>query len=161
VIRVIIDKLGDGHNDLFLKIDNFPTFSKTGDSYYLLDFLELTEEHLEEQNINKRDVLKYATSTLISYWNSRLGTESKEIFLPFDFQDEYVGGLLLKAKAEGFITKYVYSDRIHGYEINQSVLNKLIEERKIVFMDDEPVEWLISFEQLQEGLSWSLEELKN
>jgi hypothetical protein len=160
VIRVIIDKLGNGHNDLFLKIDSFPYFSKTGDSYYLLDFLELTEEDLEEQGVNGQDVLKNATIKLIIYWNSRIGTESKEIFLPFDFQDEYVGGLLLKATAEGFVIKYVYSDRLHGYEVNQSVLDNLIEERKIKFIDEEPVEWLISHEQLQEGLSWTLEELK-
>ncbi|WP_266203186.1 hypothetical protein [Pontibacter kalidii] len=160
MVRVIIDKLGTGHSDLFLKIDNFQTFSKTGDSYYLLDFLELTEERLEERDVNKQDALKYATSKLINYWNSRIGTESKEIFLPFDFQDEYVGGLLLKVTEEGFVTKYVYSDRIHGYEINQSVFDKLIEERKIEFMNEEPVEWLISYEQLQKGLSWSLEELK-
>lgn len=160
MVRVLIDKLGDGHSDLFLKIDNFPVFSKTGDSYYLIDFLELTEELLKEQDTSEQNVLQHATSKLISFWISRIGTASKETFLPFDLQDEYVGGLMLKATAEGLKTRYVYSDRIHGYELNQSILNKLIEERKIVFMDEEPVEWLISYEQLHEGFNWSLDELK-
>ncbi|MEZ5148065.1 MAG: hypothetical protein R2759_13635 [Bacteroidales bacterium] len=106
MIRIIVDKLGSGHDDPFLKIDNFPTYTKTGDSYYLLDFLEINEDELNNIEIENEQVLNFATTKLIDYWNSRIGKTKKgtDIFLPFDFQDEYVGGLLLRETTQGFKT---------------------------------------------------------
>jgi len=40
MIRLIIDKLGNAHNDLFFKIDAIPSIIKIADSYFLYDFLK-------------------------------------------------------------------------------------------------------------------------
>jgi hypothetical protein len=162
MIRIIVDKLGSGHDDIFLKIDNLPTYTKTGDSYYLLDFLEISDEELKNNNIKDGQVLNYATTKLIDYWNSRIGIAIKgtEIFLPFDFQDEYVGGLLLQETALGFKTKVVYSDKVHSYEVNKSLFDKVVSDRQIQFIDEEKVEWIVSHDQIYNGLEWSKNELK-
>jgi hypothetical protein len=162
MIRIIVDKLGSGHDDIFLKIDNLPTYTKTGDSYYLLDFLEISDEELKNNNVTDRQVLNYATTKLIDYWNSKIGQAEKgtKIFLPFDFQDEYVGGLLLIETSQGFKTKVVYSDKVHSYEVNKSVFDKVVSDRQIEFIDEEKAEWLISHDQLSKGLEWSKDELK-
>ncbi len=162
MIRIIVDKLGSGHGDIFLKIDNLPAYSKTGDSYYLFDFLEISDEELKDNGIEDIYVLNYATTKLVDYWNYRIGEAKKrtEIFLPFDFQDEYVGGLLLTETSLGFKTKIVYSDKVHSYEVNKSVFDKVIDERKIEFIDEEKAEWLVSHDQIYKGLEWSKAELK-
>ena len=162
MIRIIVDKLGSGHDDIFLKIDNHPTYTKTGDSYYLLDFLEISDEELKDNHVKDGQVLNYATTKLIDYWNSRISKEEKGtmIFLPFDFQDEYVGGLLLIETSQGFKTKVVYSDKVHSYEVNKSVFDKVVNDRKIEFIDEEKVEWILSHDQIYKGLEWSKNELK-
>ncbi len=162
MIRIIVDKLGSGHDDIFLKIDNLPTYTKTGDSYYLLDFLEISDEELKNNNVTDGQVLSYSTTKLIDYWNSKIGKAEKgtEIFLPFDFQDEYIGGLLLIETSQGFKTKVVYSDKVHSYEVNKSVFDKVVSDRQIEFIDEEKAEWLINHDQLFKGLEWSKDELK-
>lgn len=162
MIRILVDKLGSGHADIFLKIDNLPTYTKTGDSYYLLDFLEISDGELKNNSIDDGHVLNYATIKLIDYWNYRIGKVKKgtEIFLPFDFQDEYVGGLLLKETNFGYKTKIVYTDKVHGYEVNKSVFDKVITDRQIEFTDEETAEWLISHEQIFKGFEWSKNEFK-
>ncbi len=161
MVRIFIDKLGSGHEDLFIKIDNSPTYIKTVDSYYLLDFLEITDDYLQQNNIQNEEVLSYATKQLIHYWNSRIGMTDniKTIFLPFDFQDESIGGLMVTLTSLGIRTKIVYSELIRGYEVNKTVFDQIISERKIEFKNLENVEWLISYQQFYDGLKWSLNEL--
>lgn len=161
MVRIIVDKLGSGHDDIFLKIDNFPTYTKTGDSYYLQDFLEISNDELKNVNIENDQQINYITARLIDYWNSRIGNaeKGKEIFLPFDFQDEYIGGILLTETILGFKTNIVFSDKIHSYEVNKSVFDKVVFERKIEFIVEEKAEWLITYEQLLKGLEWSKNEL--
>jgi len=162
LIRIIVDKLGSGHADLFLKIDNFPTYSKTGDSYYLLDFLEIDEDEIERLNLSEENWLKYATSALVDYWNKRIAQSKKgnQIFLPFDFQDEYIGGLLLNETAQGYKTNVGYSPKIRGYEVNKSVFDEVLSERKIEFQLEENAEWRLSHKQIFDGLEWSKNELR-
>ena len=161
MVRIIVDKLGSGHDDIFLKIDNLPTYTKTGDSYYLLDFLEISDEELKNNGIENGQVLNYATIKLIEYWNSIIGKAENgtEIFLPFDFQDEYVGGLLITETKIGYKTKIVYSDKVHSYEVNKSVFDRVVSDRQIEFKEEEKAEWLISHDQLYKGLEWSKSEL--
>ena len=161
MVRIFVDKLGSGHYDIFLKIDNLPTYTKTGDSYYLHDFLEISDEQLKNNNIKDGQILNYATIKLIDFWISRIDKAEKgtDIFLPFDFQDEYVGGLLLQETAVGFKIKVVYSDKVHSYEINKSIFDQVIAERQIHFIDEEKVEWLIGQDQIYHGLEWSKNEL--
>jgi hypothetical protein len=161
MVRIIIDKMGGGHDDIFLKIDNVPTYIKKSDSYYLFDFLEISENDLIRNKISEIEALKFAAVELINYWNSRIGTVEigKVIFLPFDFQDEFIGGLGLTTAEEGFNIKIVYSDQIHGYEVNKTVFDKVITDRQIKFIEEENMGWLMAYDELYNGLKWSLDEL--
>ena len=48
MIRVLIDELGDGRDDIILKIDAMPTFPQIGDLYYMADFLILDPEKIDK-----------------------------------------------------------------------------------------------------------------
>jgi hypothetical protein len=157
MVRLFIDKLGSGGtNDFVLKVDGMPDYGTVLDSYYLPEFLGIEEQSTE------LELLVESLISLIEYWNTRIGSTKRgqEVFLPVDFQDEYVGGLLLKEVAMGFKLKLVLSKDIAGYSVNKSVLDTVIADRKAVFDDMENVEWLISHQQLDSGLKWTLDELK-
>lgn len=161
MLRIFIDELGTGHNDLFLRIDGFPSYSKTADSYYLFDFLEIGETELKEKNI--QHPLKYGASELINYWDKRIADtiQGHPIFLPFEFCDEYIGGLILNRTPEGFIIYESSTTLLHGWDIGKSFIDELIEERKIVFEKEKNShEYSTSYKQLQEGFQWSLNKLQ-
>jgi hypothetical protein len=163
MIRVIIDKLGSGHHDLFLKIDAIPEYSGTADSYYLFDFLEVSDSDFEKLNLKKGERIKYGTIELLKYWIERIRKIEKgqQTFIPFDFSDEYVGGLLLEKTKLGFKTKLVYSDKIHGFGIGKSSLDKRIADNSVNFIEEVQREWLIGEDALFKGLDWSIKELTN
>lgn len=160
MIRVIIDKLGSGHDDMFLKIDLMPTYSKTADSYYLFDFLGITDSEFEQIKSTDSEVLKYGIVELLKYWIKRIRSieRGQKKFIPFDLWDEYIGGLMLEKTKLGFKTKIVYTDNIHGYEVSKSNLDKLVEDKKIDFIEEEQAEWLIGDDALFKGLNWSINE---
>ena len=151
-MRLIIDKLGNGHHDLFLKIDVLPAYSQTSDSYYLSDFLKIT---------SNRDNLKYIATKFLFYWKSRIESikigESK--FIPFDLSDEYLGGLMFEKTRMGFKVTSVFTSDIHGYGVTESNLDKQIQVKNIKFEASENQEWLISEEVIFQGLDWSLSEI--
>lgn len=163
MIRVIIDKLGSGHSDLFLKIDVMPYYSATADSYYLFDFLEISDSDIEKLNLKEGEALKYGTIELLQYWVERIRKIAKgqQTFIPFDLWDEYVGGVLLKRTKLGFRTKRVYTDKIQGYSIGKSNLDKQIADNSVHFIEEEQTEWLIDEDALFNGLDWSIKELTN
>jgi hypothetical protein len=163
MIRVIIDKLGSGHHDLFLKIDAMPEYSLTADSYYLFDFLEISDSEFEKLNLKEGETLKYGTIELLKYWIERIRKIEKgqQTFIPFDLWDEYVGGLLLEKTKLGFKTKRVYSDKIHGYGIGKSNLDNQIANNSVNFIKEGQTEWLIGEVALLKGLDWSIKELIN
>lgn len=162
MIRVIIDKLGDGHHDMFLKIDVMPAYSKTADSYYLVDFLEIPDSKVEEIRLADRGVLKHSIVELLKYWIDRIKSIERGFrkFIPFDLSDQYIGGLMLEKTKLGFKAKVVYTSSIHGYEVNKSNLDEVISSKKIEFLDEAQVEWLIGEDALLNGLNWSINELK-
>lgn len=154
MIRLIIDKLGTGHDDLFLKIDSMPSYSKTSDSYYLAHFLEL--------DYNDSESLRRASIDLINYWIDLIKEleNGQSQFLPFDLWDEYIGGLLIQKTKFGFKTKIVFTDMIHGYEVSKSTIDMLIKDKAIDFIFEENAEWVISEKAFLEGLDWSINEIK-
>jgi hypothetical protein len=162
MIRLIIDKLGSGHDDLFLKIDLTPSFSRTADSYYLFDFLEINDTEIEKQKINDDSILAFGAIKLIDYWIDRIKSiEKGQVkFIPFDLWDEYISGFKIKKTKLGFKVKLASTDKIHGYGVGKSNLDKQIEENKLTFNEDAKVEWLISEQALFDGLEWSKNELK-
>jgi len=161
MIRLIIDKLGGGHDDLFLKIDPMPSYSKIADSYYLLDFLEISDTDLQELNLTENETLKYKAAELLRYWINRIKQigNGQKTFIPFDLSDEYVSGLMFEKTKLGFKTKIVYTDKIHGYAVGKSNLDNQIENNKIEFIEEEHAEWLVEEDELFGGLDWSIREL--
>ena len=159
MIRLIIDKLGDGHNDFFLKVDSMPSYSKTADSYYISDFLEIEDYVIE--NLKSEDVIKYKAIQLVDYWTEKIKTIEKKQsrFIPFDLWDEYIGGFLFEKTKLGFKVKMVYTDIIHGYEVSKSNLDGLIVENNLRFIEEENAEWLIGEDALYGGLQWSKNEI--
>ena len=95
MVRLIIDKCGNGHNDIFLKIGSIPSFEKVFDSYYLFDFLEFNQSRINKQNTKNSSILTFSVLKLLNYWIERIKSiENGQVkFIPFDLQDEYIGGL--------------------------------------------------------------------
>ncbi|WP_200976547.1 hypothetical protein [Echinicola sp. 20G] len=162
MIRLIIDKLGSGHHDLFLKIDLMPSFSRTADSYYLFDFLEIDDSEIEKQKVDSDSILAFGAIKLIDFWTERIKSiEKGQVkFIPFDLWDEYIGGLRIEKTKLGYEVKLVSTDKIHGYGVDKSNLDMQIEQNKLTFNEDEKAEWLISEQVLFDGLEWSKNELK-
>ena len=159
MLRLIIDKLGNGHHDLFLKVDLIPEFSKTADSYYLGDFLEISETDIlykKEQNS-----LQYLAIQLIEYWIERIQSINKyeEKFIPFDLSDQYVGGFMMKKVKLGYKVKFVFTDQIQGPGVIKSTLDDQFIETKSTFKQEKDIEYLLGEEALFQGLEWSIKEL--
>lgn len=76
-MRLIIDPLGDGHHDLFLKIDLIPSQLKIADSYYLFDFLEISQEEIKAIKQQQMTPIAYGALRLIEYWANRILSMSK------------------------------------------------------------------------------------
>lgn len=161
MIRLIIDKLGSGHHDLFLKIDLLSTYVIIGDSYYLLDFLQISESEVEEQKNRYENILIYGAVKLVDYWVDRINSikRGEKKFIPFQLSDEFISGLLIEKTKLGYKTKLVWTEKIFGWSTSKSQLDGQIEENISSFLLEEEKEWLISEQALFEGLEWSRSEL--
>ena len=163
MIRIIIDKLGRGHNDLILKIDAIPSYSVIADSYYLFDFLEISDFDLKKLNLKEDETLKFGIVELLNYWTERIRQIEKGqmIFIPFDLCDEYIGGLMLKKNKLGFKIQRVYTEKINGYGVRKSNLDKQINDNEVHFIKEVQTEWIMAEEALFNGFDWSIKELTN
>lgn len=163
MLRLIIDKLGDGHKDLFMKIDNMPSCIRISDSYFILDFLEIDEKEIKNQNITEDSILSFGALKLIDYWIDKIKSiEKGQVkFIPFDLRDEYIGGFDIENTKLGYKVKITSTDKIHGFEVCKSNIDKLVEENKSNFSQDDKFEWLISEQSIFDGLEWSKKEITN
>ncbi|MEM6264007.1 MAG: hypothetical protein AAGI38_15950 [Bacteroidota bacterium] len=159
MIRLFIDKLGTGHQDVFLKIDAMPSCLRIADSYYLPDFLEMDVSAIEQQN-NTSSVLAMGATQLIDYWMESIRTtpNGQEVFVPFDLSDEYLAGLIIRRTKLGYKVRMASTNQIRGYNVSRSTLDKQIRLHATSF-ENEDNEWLISEKALLEGLEWSKAEL--
>lgn len=153
MIRILIDELGDGHDDIILKIDAMPTFAQIGDLYYMADFLRLDPDKIEKVPDDLGvEYLKYVKDRF-----NKL--DESEMFIIFNIQDEYIEGLLVSKKKKGLIhTYYGTTLDIHGYEIDKDVIDQLIKERTPKF--ERQGDWLLSIDSITNGLDWSIEKIK-
>jgi hypothetical protein len=137
MIRVLIDELGDGHDDIILKIDAMPTFTQIGDLYYMADFLGLDPEKIDKVPDDLGiEYLKYVQDKIENL-------KKRETFIIFDISDQYIGGLLISEGKKGLLkTSYVTTDKIHGYEFDNQTIDDLIQERQPDF--DKENNWLLS-----------------
>ena len=138
-------------------------YVKIADSYFLFDFLEISSNDFIDTANNDGEHLRFGAERLIEYWKDRILKIDKgeKVFIPFDFSDQYIGGLQLEKVKLGFKTRFVYSDKIVGPETVKSNLDTLINDREIKFKNTDSNEWLISEEGILKGLDWSLNELRN
>lgn len=154
MIRVLIDELGDGHDDIILKIDAMPTLTKIGDLYYMADFLGLHLESIDKvPNDLAIEYVKYVQSRIVNF-------QKPETFIIFDISDQYIGGLLISEGKNSLLkTAYVNTDKIHGYEIDNESIDDLLQERQPDFNKEN--NWLLGVNSVFEGLNWSIEKIKN
>lgn len=152
MIRVILDELGNGHDDLILKIDAMPAFTQTADLYYMADFLKLDPDKIDKVPDDLGiEYIKYIKDKFVKINN--IGT-----FIIFDISDQYIGGLLMSKGKKGLIkTTYVSTDKIHGYEIDKENIDRLIAEKQLIFEKEN--EWILSEVAIIEGLNWSIERI--
>ena len=162
MIRIVIDKFGKGHNDMFLKIDAIPSYSVAADSYYLFDFLEISNFDLEKLNLKEGEILKFGIVELLGYWTKRIKQIEKgqSVFIPFDLWDEYIGGLMLEKNETGFKIQRVYTDKINGYGVEKSNIDKQINDNEVHFIK-EVQEWIIEEKALFNELDLNIKELTN
>ena len=149
IMRLIIDKLGSGHDDIFLKVDVIPGIVKVADSYYVGDFLGLNKANL-----------KTKVKALINYWIGLIQNIDKEgkVFLPFELCDEYVAGIVVSKHPQGFIMEYAHTVQLHGYAVSSESINEDLHKDDVVF-EVIGSECLISEDLFFDGLEWSLKEL--
>lgn len=154
MIRIILDELGDGHDDIILKIDAMPTFAQIGDLYYMADFLQLDPEKIDK-------VPGDLGIGYIEYVENKLeDLNDHESFVLFNIHDEYIEGLLISKGINGLLkVNYGTTDKIQGYEINKDVIDQLIHDRKPMF--ERQGEWLLDKKSILQGLDWSKEKIKN
>lgn len=161
MIRLIIDGLSDGHQDLFLKIDVMPSHLQIADSYFLFHFLEITEVEICNQNLKGGELLKFSANKLIDYWIDRIKSieRGQKKFIPFDLSDQYVGGFLFEKSKLGFKIIKVWTDQLYGFNVTKSNLDKQLFETNLTLSYNEQKKWLIGEQAVWEGLAWSKTEL--
>lgn len=128
------------------------------DSYYLFDFLEISEEDLRKTIQEHGHGSSFAASRLIEYWVDRIGKIEKgqQVFIVFDLSDQYISGLLLKKTKRGFQTTGVYTNEICG-GVSYSNLDQAL--NGVSLKQNNESEWLIGEDALFTGLNWSISQL--
>jgi len=132
------------------------------DSYFLFDFLEISDKDFNNLSDQDGERLKYGARQLIKFWRTRIQKTERgqRTFIPFDLSDQCIGGLQLEKTKLGFKTRLVFTDKIVGSGVGISNLDELIDDRKIEF-EFKDNEWLIGEDAIYKGLEWSLKELMN
>ncbi len=152
MIRILIDELGTGHEDIFLKIGALTSFSKRADMYYMTDFLKLDPTKIKRipQDIG----IAY-----INYMKEQFANlNENEKFVVFDLSDQYVGGLAIsKHKKELLKVSYVWTGQITGYSVDKDCIEDAFNNTKAEFSTE--FEWLLSQNSILENLNWSINKI--
>ncbi|MGV3459866.1 MAG: hypothetical protein ACO1N9_05355 [Flavobacterium sp.] len=135
MIRLFIDKLGDGHKDLFLKVDAMPRSIDIADSFYIQQFLGISNDAIEQSKLNS---IGFLALKLIEFWMDRIGSieKNEEKFIPFDLSDEYVSGLIVTKIKLGYKVKTAWTADIKGYDLNKESLDKILASPNFSFKDE-------------------------
>ena len=161
MIRIIVDTYGGSHNDIFIIIDSSPWQVKIVDSFFLFDFLGISDNELRGLNLSEEQSLKYGVTVLLNYWIDRIKSieTGQAKFIPYDLSDQYVGGFWLGKFKNNFKLKLVWTKEIQGHSIGKSTLDNKISDDKITLLESASEEWLITEEGLLNGLDWSIKEI--
>jgi hypothetical protein len=161
MIRLIIDTYGGSHNNIFVIIDSNPWQIKIVDSFFLFDFLEISDTELKDLNLSEEQSFKFGVTAFLNFWANRIKSieTGQSKFIPFDLSDQYVEGFWLEKVKNNFKLKLVWTKEIQGNSIGKSNLDERINDGKVTFSESESEEWLISEEGIFNGLDWSLKEI--
>ena len=113
VILFLHDNVLTGHGDLILKLKKI-NFLQKADTYYFL----LENELFPNLKGKKKSIM--VMITLLEKWMMALKSMSSQdiVLLPFDFSDQYVGGLMVRKKGEQY--KIRYCIEVYDYMGNNS-----------------------------------------
>ena len=161
MFRLLIDRLGGGHEDLFLKIDVMPVYVAVGDSYFVGDFLEINDTEYEKSGFKDDDWVSFKAIKLIDYWVKRIRSLEKgqEKFIPLDLADQGVSGFTIERVKLGFNVSVASTQHLAGYGVTESTLDQQIKNRAIVFNNTQKREWFIGRDAFFAGLEWSKTEI--
>lgn len=150
MIRLIFDECGDGHEDIFLKIDAMPSFLKVADTYFISGFFN------REYETSQEIILDY-----LSYFKKHIQElDDREEFIPFDLSDQYIGGLFMTQVKNGLVkVKYEWTDQIEGFGVSEKTVTSRVRENRISFKIE--YDWLLSKDAIMEGLSWSIKKINS
>ena len=152
MIRILIDERGDGHDDIFLKVDSLPSFLQVADLYFMSDFLKIDPNEIEK--IPQELGIAY-----INYLKTQLSTlNDKEKFIAFDLSDQYIGGLLVSKKKKGLLQiNYGITQKLSGFSINIDTIDNTLNETGPEFSRER--DWLLSYDNIIENLNWSIDRI--
>lgn len=146
MIRMIVDKNGDGHKDIIVKFDAVPCHIEIADSYYLGEFFNIPNASIQEK-----------VRSLLRFWSEETHNIKQKKFIPFDLSDQYVKGFCVEPIKNLLKVYLAYTDELSGYAINCHDINEKIEG--IELKRDSNNEWVFSIDLLIEGIKWSIKEI--
>jgi len=127
-LRKFCDEIGDGHDDIFLKVEAIPSFLQVADTYYLGDFFDKKFETNDEIVLCYLDYFKQKIQEL----------QEEQIFIVFDLADQYVGGLFVANGKKGLIkVEYSYNKEIKGWSVNRESIKNQVKENRNHFEIDQ------------------------
>lgn len=152
MIRILIDERGDGHSDVFLKVDAMPSFLQVADLYFMADFLKLDPDKIDR-------VPQDLGVAYINYLKTQLANlDDKEKFIVFDLSDQYIGGLLVTKKKKGLLKiNYGRTQKLCGFSIDIDSIDKTLNETKPKFSRER--DWLLPYDSIIENLNWSIDKI--
>jgi hypothetical protein len=152
MIRILIDERGDGHSDIFLKVDALPSFLHVADLYFMADFLKLDPDKIDR-------VPQDLGIAYVNYLKTQLANlDDREKFIVFDLSDQYIGGLLVTKKKKGLLQiNYGTTQKLSGFSIDIDSLNETLNETIPEFRRER--DWLLSYDSIIENLNWSIDKI--
>lgn len=126
-IKLIEKKQRIFHNDLHIIIEELGIDRCVDTYYFALD----SQTYPEHENYAK---VKLVLVMLLSAWERSLQNlhESENTFLPFDFSDEYTGGLSVRRQGTSFIVNYMVYRMYGGMNPSCYSLSDLLDKEPYI-----------------------------
>ncbi len=98
------------HENLYLSIEcnQGESVSEYGDLYYFANDIHF----IGKSNSYEKAVLSFIS--MLGCWIEKLKKTTYNVFLPFDFSDEYIGGLFITNSNDNYIVRYGVSREFTG-----------------------------------------------
>lgn len=148
MLRILFDEEGDGHSDLFVKVDSMVSSVYVADSYFLH---EMYPGGSREENIVA--FLKDLQQRFANLVSDELA------FIPFGYFDQCLEGFFVKKQRKGLIRlKVVSTENSSALNYNpDDVLREFQTNENQLFSEDT---LLISGEAIKNGLDWSIQRIQ-